>query len=392
VRRPLLIVLAGLVLIAGISGGIVMATSTAGGPGATSSAGSSPDPSATRAPASAPIPESTPGPTPAPTPQPTPRLVQAPLSGRYVSPDIAAQHPIAVMVDDHAGARPQSGFNDADVVWHAPAEGGIPRYMLVYQSSIPSIIGPVRSARQYYVEWAAEVRALYAHVGGSPGSLRTLRDHGNGELVFNADEFRWGGRYGFFWRTRDRPAPHNVYTDGAHLRELAERLGALDGPIKAPWRFAAELPLSLRPAGGSIDAPFRANEVGFDYDRETNAWIRRVSGASPQVDAADGVVVAPRNVIVMLVKFGQLNDGHPEKQRLEAEIVGSGTAWIGTNGRVIEGRWRKASITSPTQFFTSDGEPVTLTIGQTFIQVLETGTKVTIVPGREPRRSPGLEE
>jgi hypothetical protein len=296
------------------------------------------------------------------------------------------------MVDDHSAARPQSGFNDADVVWHAPAEGGIPRYMLVYQSAIPSTIGPVRSARQYYVEWAAEYRALFAHVGGSPESIRTLRNQGNGELVYNVDEFRWGGGNGFFWRIRERFAPHNVYTDGVHLRALAERVGAVDGPIEAPWQFSNDLPLLLRPTGGSIDAPFLDNKVGFDYDRESNTWIRRVTGASPQVDAADGDIVAPKNVIVMLVKFGPLNDGHPEKKRLEAEIVGSGKAWIATNGRTIEGEWRKASVASPTQFFTADGEPVTLTIGQTFIQVVETGTKVTIVSGTEPRRSPGLEE
>ncbi len=381
-------VIAGLALIAGISGGIVMATSMAGSPSPSTVGGIQPTPSPAAASESPPPPT----PSPTPTPEPTPRLVQAPLTGRSVTEAVAAQHPIAVMVDDHADARPQSGFNDADVVWHAPAEGGIPRYMLIYQSTIPSTIGPVRSARQYHVEWAAEYRALFAHVGGSPGSIRTLREQGNGQLVYDADEFRWGGSNGYFWRIRARVAPHSVYTDGVHLRALADRLGAVDGPIEAPWQFAPDVPLALRPTGGSIDAPFRTNQVGYDYDRESNTWIRRVSGASPQVDATDGDVIAPKNVIVMLVKFGPLNDGHPEKQRLEAEIVGSGTAWIATNGRAIQGEWRKASVTSPTQFFTAEGEPVTLTIGQTFIQVVETGTTVTVVPGTERGRIPGLEE
>jgi hypothetical protein len=140
--------------------------------------------------------------------------------------------------------------------------------------------------------------------------------------------------------------------------------------------------------GGRIEAPFERNQVGYDYDRATNTYHRRVSGEAPQVDAADGEVVAPKNVIVMLVKFGPLNDGHPEKQRLEAEIVGTGAAWIATNGRTTKGTWRKDSITAPTRFFDAEGRPVTLTIGQTFIQVLPTGAKVTVADGAVPPRAP----
>ena len=86
----------------------------------------------------------------------------APLTGRYVGPAIAARHPIAVMVDDLSPARPQSGFSAASVVWQAPAEGGIPRYMLIFGDEVPGNVGPVRSARLYFVLWAAEWRAVYA--------------------------------------------------------------------------------------------------------------------------------------------------------------------------------------------------------------------------------------
>ncbi len=99
------------------------------------------------------------------------------------------------MIDDQFDARPQSGFSAASVVWQAPAEGGIPRYMLVFQETIPGDVGPVRSARYYYIAWAAELRALYAHSGGSPQALATLRAQGRGQLVYNADEFRWGGSF-----------------------------------------------------------------------------------------------------------------------------------------------------------------------------------------------------
>src|SRR5207248_1482884 len=75
----------------------------------------------------------------------------------------------------------------------------------------------------------------YVHFGGSPQALQTLRLHGHGQLVWNADGFRWSPTY--MWRNLDRPAPHNVYTDGAHLLALARRIGVPDGPIDPAWRF-----------------------------------------------------------------------------------------------------------------------------------------------------------
>ncbi len=115
-------------------------------------------------------PTASPSPTavPTPTPVPTPVTVPAPLTGRPVSPAVAKRHPIAVMIDDLGAARPQSGLSSASVVWQAPAEGGIPRYMAIFQDSLPNDIGPVRSSRYYYIAWAAEWRAVYAHAGGSP--------------------------------------------------------------------------------------------------------------------------------------------------------------------------------------------------------------------------------
>lgn len=92
-----------------------------------------------------------------------------------VTPAVAKRHVVAVMIDDHPAARPQSGFNDASVVWQAPAEGGIPRYMMWFQDSVPPAVGPVRSARLYFVAWASEWDAVYAHVGGSPQAMKLLR-------------------------------------------------------------------------------------------------------------------------------------------------------------------------------------------------------------------------
>ena len=333
------------------------------------------------APSSPPSLSPTPTPSPSPSPTPTPILVPAPLTGRLVSPEAAARRPIAVMIDDLGAARPQSGFSAASVVWQAPAEGGIPRYMLVFQDQVPGPVGPVRSARYYYITWAAEWHAVYAHVGGSPQALATLAAQGQGQLVYNADEFRWGGI--FFHRILERASPHNAYTDGDLLRRMATRIGAKDQLQPAVWQFAPDAPLDARPYGGLIRVVYPANSITYRYDRESNTYLRGVTGEPAQTDAATGQRVAPSNVVVMLMSFGPLNDGHPNKHRLEARVVGSGKAWISTNGRTILGTWKKASLTAPTRFFDATGQPVTLTIGQTFIQVMPLGSTITIRDGTD---------
>jgi hypothetical protein len=310
--------------------------------------------------------------------------VAAPLTGALVPPNVAARHPIAVMIDDLRPARPQSGLHLADVVWHAPAEGGIPRYMAIFQSRLPESIGPVRSARSYYIAWAAEWKAVYAHSGGSPQALAQLRTNGQGEWVYNADEYRWGGRY--FHRTSDRPGPHNVYTDGATLRKLAKRLEAEDGEYAPVWQFAPGAPLEARPYGGSIVVSYPANKITYRYARSTNTYRRSVSGEGKQYDAADGERIEPQNVIVMFVAFAQTGD---RKHRLEADLIGSGKAIIFTNGRRVDGTWKKTGTTKPTLFYDAAGDPVTLTVGQTFVQVVPRGSKITVVPSSdEPPASP----
>jgi hypothetical protein len=339
-----------------------------------------PTPTATLTPTGTPLPTVSASPTPLPTatPLPTPVLVPAPLTGRLVTPAVAAQHPIAVMIDDLAAARPQSGLSSASVVWQAPAEGGIPRYMAIFQETLPKNIGPVRSSRYYYIAWAAEWRAVYAHAGGSPGAKATLKAKGNGQYVYNVDEFRYSGT---FFRITTRRPPHNLYTTGAKLRATGKHAGAKDQAYKPVWKFAPDAPLDARPYGGSITVTYPYNTIRYAYDRTTNTYLRSVTGEKKQTDAAAGVRIAPKNVVVMRMHFGPLNDGHPGAPRLEADVVGSGTAWISTNGRTIKGTWKKTAVTKPTKFYDASGKEVTLTIGQTFVQVVPAGYPLSFKAG-----------
>jgi hypothetical protein len=378
VSRRVGLVAIGVAVILVATGGVLLqgafGRGPATGPGSTPLAIASPAPVGSGAAGSPSLPAS-----PTPTAAPTPILIAAPLDGVPVSPAAAKQHVIAVMIDDLSPARPQSGFSDASVVWQAPAEGGIPRYMLLFQERTPKAVGPIRSARQYFIAWAGEWKSVYVHSGGSPQALQTLRTQGSGQLVYNADEFAWGG---YFWRVTTRYPPHNLYSDGRRLRDLARKLGATSPPPKAAWRFAPDAPLEQRPQGGRIEVDYLANRIVYRYDRKTNTYRRFIVGGVRQVDAGTKQPVAPKNVIIMRMAFGPLNDGHPNKHRLEAQITGSGVAWIATNGHTIKGTWRKKSVSSPTRFFDKAGREVRLTVGQTFVQVMTTTDIVKIQDGK----------
>jgi hypothetical protein len=302
----------------------------------------------------------------------------------------ATRHPIAVMVDDQADARPQSGLSSADIIYQAPAEGGIPRYMLVFQTGDPPSVGPVRSARRYFVGWAAEWRAMYVHAGGAPNALRALYQL-NRDLVWNADAFRWGGKEGYLWRTSERLSPHNVYTSGQKLQALATRLGAVAPVTKPAWIFKEPIGLFDRPAGGSIVVPYPGDRISYTYDRATDRYVRHTSSEATQHDAATHEVIAPFDVVVLFMGTAPLAnnalDGNNlAHHRLDVAYTGSGRALVFRDGMVIRARWSKKDDASPTQLLYASGPekgtPVALVRGQIAIQVVPISLAVSWKIGR----------
>lgn len=350
---------------------------------------------ASPSPLPSPPPSPSPRPTPGPTATPAPSPVEATTNGLLFPADqaaLATGHVIAVMIDDQAAARPQSGLAQADIVYQAPAEGGIPRYMALFQTQSPPAIGPVRSSRLYFVAWAEEWRALYVHAGGAPNALAELHSQ-NGKLIYDGDEFRWGGGAGYLWRITTRFAPHNVYSSGAKLRALATRLGATAPQATSPWTFTDDPPLARRPVGGTIVVPYPANRITYVYDRSTDRYRRSVTGASPQVDAGDKAVVAPADVVILKMAQGPLLDApgqenNQKKGRLELGYLGHGTAIAFAGGQVIAATWSKASAAAPTLLTYASGpakgQPVPLVRGQIFIQVVPTTMSLSWSGGIPP--------
>jgi hypothetical protein len=338
-----------------------------------------------------PTPEATASPTPtvtptsSPSPSPTPAMVAATTDGVWLPASeaaIATRKPIAVMIDDHAAARPQSGLSMANIVYQGPAEGGIPRYMAIFQTQEPVQIGPIRSSRLYFVAWAEEYRAAYVHMWGAPNAMGRLAQD-NGKYIYNIDGLRYGGKSGYMWRTGFRVAPHNLYSSYAKLEQLTNKIGGKAPLATSQFVFADALPAGSRPIGGSITVPYSSNSVSYNYNHDTNTYPRRVSGEGIQEDAITGKQIAPSNVILLYMDVGLANCtiASCHKHRLEVNYLGKGTAMVFNNGLAIPARWSKKGEYSPTYITYASGpnagKLVNMVRGQIFIQVVP---NVTVVP------------
>jgi hypothetical protein len=285
-----------------------------------------------------------------------------------------------VMLDDSPAARPQAGLSAASVIWQAPAEAGIPRYMAVYQSGTPPSLGPIRSARLYFAEWAAEWRAVYLHAGGPPPLKAYLASKKSPILDVNGRATR---------RVTWRSAPHNLYTTGDRLRTFAERSRKATADrlaydptaagVLQPFRDAA--PEVLRGAdGGTIRVTYTSERVDYRYDRAANVWHRSVDGKSQHdaLDAANrgygaeatGPEIAPTTVIVMIVPIKRSDSIDEALGRLEAASIGSGNAWVFADGRVVTATWKKRTVADRTRFLDVRGAEIELPRGQIIVQVI----------------------
>ena len=313
--------------------------------------------------------------SPSASPAPTPPAGFAVLDGMPADPAVADRLPVAVMVDDNIVARPQYGLNAASIVYQAPADGGEDRYMLVFQEQDAKRVEAIRSGRPYFVNWASEYRAAFAHYGGDAKTLAFLPTI-NGKVLYNVDALSGAGSV--YHRDSARVAPHNAYGSTAVIRAFAIAHGAPAlMPSSAGFRpFTDDLPASQRPTKGSITIPYGTGATGYAYDAKSNSYLRSVAG-KPQIDAADGKRVTARNVVVLFMALSIDPQSEPGHARPMLAQIGSGKALGFHDGHVVVGTWRKDTASSLTRFFDAQGVEIPLVRGRIFIQVVPTGAKVT---------------
>ena len=206
-------------------------------------------------------------------PAPEPPKYYSPLTGSQVDNEAATKQAVTgIMIENSPDARPQSGIKNSGAVFEAIAEGGITRFLVLYQEQKPQLIGPVRSVRMYYVDWVAAFNASVAHVGGSAAALAEVRN-GNYRDI---DQFFNAATY---WRATDRYAPHNVYTSFEKIDALNSSKGYTSSRFTGFTR--KDSTASKTPTATSIDVTISGPLYNshYAYNATTNTYDRSQAGA-----------------------------------------------------------------------------------------------------------------
>lgn len=297
------------------------------------------------------------------------KTVPSTLTGLPVDPAVNQRPVTAVMIENSLDARPQSGLGDAGVVFEAIAEGGITRFLALFQDTAPGNIGPIRSARPYYVQWAMGFDAGYAHVGGSPEALDDIKAWG----VHDLDQFANGGSY---HRVGDRAAPHNVYSSIDTLNQLETSKGyatSTYGGFTRKTKAASAKTITARTVDFNISGP--DFNVHYEYDKGNNRYVRNEGGA-PHIDANSNQQITPKVVIGMIVPYGLEADDHHSSYG----VIGSGQVFVFQDGAVTTGTWSKDDSTHQIKFTDAAGKTLALDPGQTWITALGDAGRVSYAP------------
>jgi hypothetical protein len=290
-----------------------------------------------------------------------------PLTGaKLAAPLVELPQVFAVMVENSYEAWPLSGLDQAFLVIEAPVEGNIPRFISFFeQGTDVKKIGPVRSARPYYLDWADELGAIYAHVGGSPEALDLIKANGTTKDLnqFFQSEY--------FWRDEvNRFAPHNVYTSGALLDDAVKEVGKTVKIID-PWQFKDGVPSGERLSPKINWASGSVYDVIWEYATDKNLYIR-MSGWS-DVKTSSGSTIEANNVAVIASDITVVD----ATGRRHIRTVGQGDAIVYENGTKIVGTWKKPTRTDRLKFFDQAGKEIVMNAGKTWIEVVPDITAVT---------------
>ena len=296
------------------------------------------------------------------------------LTGRTVNQNQVGAAATCVMIENSPDARPQSGLDEAGVVYEAIAEGGITRFMAIFQETKPSYIGPVRSVRLTFVQLAKPYNCSIAHVGGSDNALNLIR---------NNSEFRdidYGFNEDFYWRSAHRYAPHNVYTSFEKLDALNQGLGYTSSSFNGFTRVKPDTKTqsdSITARKISITMSSDMFNPVYTYNESTNSYDRGYQdGESHEVVSESGTIsrISPDTVIAMEVSAIARSS---EEQYSDYVTTGSGKAFIFQNGTVIAGSWERSDENAELNFLDENGNTIALNRGQTWITAYPNSNTIT---------------
>lgn len=335
--------------------------------------------------------------------QTSPKTEACPMNGQLYSKqqkDWFEKHrPVGIMVENHQEARPQSGLSSADIIYEAVAEGGITRFLAIFYCNSSEEVGPIRSARTYFLDFLSEYGSspLYVHVGGA-------NQDGPADALSQIEDYGWGGHndlnqfsIGFptFWRDYDRlghPAAteHTMYSTTEKLLQFAaasRNLKAEDADGVSwtkgfvPYSFKEDAVMSQRPSSQKIHLEFWTTDSGYavDWAYEPIANIyNRNNGGKPNIDRNNNKQLTAKNIVVLTLIQSHANDGYENNQHLLYKTKGTGKANIFMDGKQTIGTWKKDSRTSRTLLFDSTGAPIKFDRGTIWFEILPADGILTV--------------
>lgn len=282
--------------------------------------------------------------------------------------------PVAVMIDnDGKSSRPQIGLESAYMVYEVIVEGGASRLMALFKDVTIPKVGPVRSSRHYFLDYALEHDAIYCHAGWSPKAASDIRSLG----VNNVNGVAGDG--GVFYRDKTYDSTwHNLYSGVDSLYDYAVKSRGYRATTEAKHLTYHQKDSETEDGASAteISLPYSTYyRVSYTYDADTKLYKRYVDGSEHM--SQTGECLTAKNIIITPVRNYNLQDGE-NKGRQEVNTVGSGSGWYITNGKAIDITWSKPSRSAKTTYTDAAGNELVLNPGNTYVQIVPLGSGVSI--------------
>lgn len=298
--------------------------------------------------------------------------------------------PIAVMIDNHSGAWPQANLNRAYLVYEIIVEGGETRLMALFKGEKPDKIGPVRSSRHYFLDYALENDAIYVHYGWSPQAESDIGKLGVNNINGISESSS------SFWRVKDKSSPHNVLTSAEKILQIAERKGyKTTSTQKSVLKYVAdEFTLNSKYANENVEAETDSTQNGvvdattitiphstlqtvkYEYNVETKTYTRYARGKI-QTDYETKEPVTTKNIIIEFCDNYTLTDNE-NKGRQGLSNIGTYEGYYITNGQAIKIKCTKSARNTQTVYKDLEGNEIEVNDGNTFINICPKDAKVEI--------------
>ncbi|EET61596.1 hypothetical protein BRYFOR_06279 [Marvinbryantia formatexigens DSM 14469] len=299
------------------------------------------------------------------------------LTGKLTDASIAQVRPMSIMINNISDAMPQAGISRADVVYEAPVEGDITRLLAFFEDYADlDKIGPVRSCRDYFIDFAMEFDAIYTHYGQAVYAFDLL----NSSMVDNISGLQYQDSVGeilgyagedIFYRTDDRPAPHNAYTSYSGLMTAVERNGysmQYADDYSGHFLFAADGERVSYSDGTAtyIRPSLYSNSPYFEYDASSGQYLRYQYGGA-QIDELTGSQLAYDNVIIQYCPVRAYDDNG----YIDIDTHSGGSAILFTNGTFQNATWSKDGNYGVTRYYDASGNELKINQGKTWVCIVQ---------------------